>query len=117
MNLRQPNRLLLLAAALISLHPFILPLVLPQFADQAFTGTDDQARNQILALAPAYQPWFAPLLTPPGPETSGLLFTLQAALGSGILGYWLGTAVTRARNAQAAATPPPGDAAKDGHAD
>ena len=107
------NRLLLLIAVLIGL----LPLLLPQLAGQTFTGTDDQAREQILRLAPDYQPWLAPLLTPPGPETSGLLFTLQAALGSGILGYWLGTAVTRARNAQAATTPHPGDAAKDGHAD
>ena len=116
MNLRQPNRLLLVAAALISLLPFILPLVLPQFADQAFTGTDDQARNQILALAPAYQPWFAPLLTPPGPETASLRFTLQAALGSAMLGYWLGAAVTRARAQKETQPTQPGETTGDHHA-
>ena len=106
------NRLLLLIAVLIGL----LPLLLPQLAGQTFTGTDDQAREQILRLAPDYQPWLAPLLTPPGPETASLLFTLQAALGSAMLGYWLGAAVTRARAQKETQPTQPGETTGDHHA-
>ena len=56
----------------------------------AFKGSDDQGTNAIVSLAPAYQPWFQPLWTPPSPEVESLLFSLQAALGAGLIGYYLG---------------------------
>jgi cobalt/nickel transport protein len=37
-----------------------------------------------------YQPWFEPLWTPPSKEIESLLFSLQAALGAGLLGYYFG---------------------------
>ena len=37
-----------------------------------------------------YQPWFEPLWTPPSKEIESLLFSLQAALGAGLLGYYVG---------------------------
>ena len=55
-----------------------------------FGGADDQAVKAIGELAPNYQPWFAPLWQPPGAEMQSLLFSLQAALGSGIVGYAIG---------------------------
>ena len=36
-----------------------------------------------------------PLLEPASGEIASLLFALQAALGAGVIGYWLGCAVTR----------------------
>ena len=47
--------------------------------------------------APGYQPWFAPLIEPASSEIASLLFALQAAFGAGVIGYWLGCAVTRDR--------------------
>lgn len=56
----------------------------------AFGGADGAAREQISSIAPDYHPWFSPLMTPPGSETEGLLFALQAALGAGLIGYFFG---------------------------
>lgn len=44
----------------------------------------------ITAANPDYQPWFSPLWEPPSGEIESLLFALQAALGAGLLGYYLG---------------------------
>jgi len=64
---------------------------------EIFSGADGQARDMIGKIAPSYTPWFKPLLEPPSGEIESLLFALQAALGAGFIGYWLGGAVTRAR--------------------
>ncbi|MBE0503074.1 MAG: energy-coupling factor ABC transporter substrate-binding protein [Desulfuromonadales bacterium] len=63
-------------------------------------GTDNQAQGVIEKLAPDYQPWFESLFTPDGASES-LLFALQAALGAGVIGYYVGS-VRKKR----AATPP-----------
>lgn len=60
-------------------------------------GTDDQAKDVITTIAPGYRPWFKSLLEPPSDETGSLLFALQAALGAGFIGYYLGVSTTRAR--------------------
>ena len=44
----------------------------------------------VATIQPDYQPWFSPLWEPPSSEVESLLFALQAALGSGLLGYYLG---------------------------
>ena len=62
-----------------------------------FRGADDQAKDVITKIAPGYQPWFKPLMEPPSGEISSLLFALQAALGAGFIGYYLGISVTRAK--------------------
>ncbi|MPN51723.1 Cobalt transport protein CbiN [bioreactor metagenome] len=62
---------------------------------ERFGGADDKAQQAIAAVAPAYQRWFEPLLEPASGEIASLLFALQAALGAGVIGYWLGCAVTR----------------------
>ena len=53
------------------------------------------AKDLIGEIAPAYQPWFKPILEPASGEISSLLFALQAALGAGFIGYYLGVSVTR----------------------
>ena len=62
---------------------------------EIFSGSDGQGQQAISELAPNYQPWFASFLTPASKEIESLLFALQAALGAGVIGYWLGAAVTR----------------------
>jgi len=56
----------------------------------AFKGSDDLGTAAIVALAPDYQPWFKPLWSPPSGEVESLLFSLQAAAGAGLIGYYLG---------------------------
>lgn len=64
---------------------------------EIFRGADDQAKDVITKIAPGYQPWFKPLLEPPSGEIGSLLFALQAALGAGFIGYYLGVSTTKTR--------------------
>ncbi len=64
-------------------------------AAELFSGSDGQGQQAIGELAPDYRPWFEPLLTPASKDIESLLFALQAALGAGVIGYWLGAAATR----------------------
>ena len=54
-----------------------------------FAGSDGQAMAVAAAIQPDYQPWFGIIWDPPAEIASGL-FALQAALGAGLLGYYLG---------------------------
>ena len=80
------NLILLAAAALLAL----IPLVMTFEGDAVFGGTDDQAMGAILEIRPDYQPWFEAVWAPPSGEIASLLFALQAALGAGLLGYYIG---------------------------
>ncbi|HEX8602573.1 MAG TPA: energy-coupling factor ABC transporter substrate-binding protein [Pseudoduganella sp.] len=73
----------------------VLPLWLAVGA--AFGGADDLARQAVGAIAPGYEPWFHPVFAPASGEIASLLFALQAALGAGFIGYWLGLSVGRER--------------------
>ena len=54
-------------------------------------GADGQAGDVISQLTGGtYQPWFQSIYTPPSGEIESLLFALQAAIGSIIIGYFLG---------------------------
>ena len=77
----------------------VLPLCLisaPPGAD-LFGGSDDRAQQVIGTIAPHYKPWFAPVFEPASSEIASLLFALQAAIGAGVIGYWLGLSVARER--------------------
>lgn len=64
---------------------------------EIFKGADDQARETISTIAPNYKPWFNSILEPPSTEIGSLLFALQAGIGSGFLGYWIGRSTTLAK--------------------
>ncbi|MHC1688436.1 MAG: energy-coupling factor ABC transporter substrate-binding protein [Methanothrix sp.] len=54
-------------------------------------GSDDQSEGVISDLTGGtYQPWFHSIWEPPSGEIESLLFALQAAIGSIIIGYFLG---------------------------
>jgi cobalt/nickel transport protein len=98
---RSQNILLLLAVvALVALPLWTVKRPAPDVDGtraEIFTGSDDKARDLIGTIAPDYKPWAAPLMTPPSGEVGTLLFALQAALGAGFIGYYLGVSTTRAR--------------------
>ncbi|NNV03845.1 energy-coupling factor ABC transporter substrate-binding protein [Brevibacillus sp. MCWH] len=81
---RWSNWVLLLLVALLA----VLPLILVK--DSEFGGADGAAEEAIKVVAPDYEPWFQPLVEPPGGETESLLFAVQAALGAGFIGYAIG---------------------------
>ncbi len=59
-----------------------------------FEGSDDLAGEEALAIRPDYQPWLDNILALPDSAES-LLFALQAAVGSGFIGFYLGRVITR----------------------
>jgi cobalt/nickel transport protein len=65
-----------------------LPLILNPEAK--FEGADGAATETISEIVPGVEPWFKPVWEPPSGETESLLFSLQAALGAGIIGYFFG---------------------------
>lgn len=95
--MKKQNLLILAAVVLLTVLPlWLVPYLGIGGADgERFGGADDKAQQAIAAVAPGYQRWFEPLLEPASGEIASLLFALQAALGAGVIGYWLGCAVTR----------------------
>ncbi|MFP1624478.1 energy-coupling factor ABC transporter substrate-binding protein [Streptomyces sp. 5K101] len=82
------NTLLLLAVAALAVLPLVLGL--GDHKEEPFTGADGEAETAITELEPDYEPWFSPLYEPPSGEIESALFSLQAALGAGVLAYYFG---------------------------
>lgn len=97
------NVLLLLAVVALAAAP--VGLGLGAGRDEPFAGADAMAERRIADDHPDYQPWFRGLPGPQPAEIESALFAVQAALGAGFIGYYLGAARTRRR---LAAGPPPG---------
>jgi cobalt/nickel transport protein len=66
----------------------IIPLFLQK--DAEFGGADGQAEEAIMEINTNYEPWFKSIWEPPSGEIESLLFSLQAALGAGFIGYFIG---------------------------
>jgi cobalt/nickel transport protein len=96
---RAQNILLILGVVVLALLPLWIverPAAGPDGTAAAiFTGADDQARNAISAIRPDYKPWFQSIIEPASGEIASLLFALQAALGAGFIGYYIGVGRTR----------------------
>ncbi len=96
---RHQNFILMLAVIVLAVFPlWFVDKPVPD-ADgktaEIFAGADDKARDMVSEIAPNYTPWFKPLMAPASGEIASLLFALQAALGAGFIGYYLGVSVTR----------------------
>jgi cobalt/nickel transport protein len=72
----------------------ILPLFIQQGAE--FGGADGEAEEAIGKIDSSYEPWFSSIWEPPSGEIESLLFVLQAAIGAGFIGYFIG--YTRGKN-------------------
>ncbi len=101
---RTQNILLILAVIVLALIPLWIvekPAAGPDGeAAEIFGGADDQAKNLIGEIRPDYVPWFEPLIEPASGEIASMLFALQAALGAGFIGYYLGMGRMRERMAK-----------------
>lgn len=84
MSNAQKNLFLLLLVILLAVVPFFL------HRDAEFAGADDRAEEAISQIRPDYEPWFRPVWEPPSGEVETFLFAAQAAIGSGIVCYFLG---------------------------
>ena len=98
---RHVNLLLIAAVIVLSALPLWIvqkPAAGPDGqAVEIFKGADDKAKDMISEISPDYKPWFEPLIEPASGEIASLLFALQAALGAGFIGYFLGGAVMKDR--------------------
>ncbi|UZQ51895.1 energy-coupling factor ABC transporter substrate-binding protein [Clostridium kluyveri] len=66
----------------------VIPLIFLKNAE--FAGSDDKAEKAITQIDKSYKPWFSSIWQPPSAEIESLLFSLQAAVGSGIVCYYFG---------------------------
>src|SRR5690606_14308576 len=82
------NLLLLFAVALLAVAPLVFGM--GDHKEEPFTGADGEAETAITEIEPDYEPWFSPLYEPPSGEIESALFSLQAALGAGVLAYYFG---------------------------
>jgi cobalt/nickel transport protein len=91
------NWMLWALIALLTVLPLLLTRAPADGAAAIFGGADERAQQAIGHIAPDYQPWFTPVFEPPSGEIASLLFALQAAIGAGVIGFWLGMSVARER--------------------
>lgn len=75
---------------LISLCILLIVIGLVFNSNEKFVGTDDKAKQTITKINPNYKPWFNSMWKPPSSEIESLLFSVQAALGTGFIGYYIG---------------------------
>jgi len=68
----------------------IFPLFIQKGAE--FGGADGEAEAAIGEINSSYKPWFSNIWEPPSGEIESLLFCLQAAVGAGFIGYFIGYA-------------------------
>ena len=65
----------------------IIPLFIQKVLNLVVLMEAEAAIGEINA---EYEPWFESLWEPPSGEIESLLFVLQAAIGAGFIGYFIG---------------------------
>ena len=85
MMTNKTSNLLLIGAMIL-----IVVLTLYFFPNAEFMGADGLAEDYIIESQPNYEPWFSNIWEPPSGEIESLLFSLQAAIGTGIVAYVIG---------------------------
>lgn len=93
-NLFRKNLILVLLVIVIAAGPLLF------LKGAEFGGSDDQAEEAITQIDENYKPWFSPVWEPPSGEIESLLFSLQAAIGSGIVCYYLGYLKGKSKKAE-----------------
>ncbi len=83
-SLFKQNIILFTLIIIIAITPLILK------GDSEFGGADGEAEGVIQEIAPDYEPWFESFWEPPSGEIESLLFSLQVAIGAGLIGYIFG---------------------------
>ena len=83
MKKRENLILILLVVAIVA-----FPLIWKAGSD--FGGTDDKVKDVVALINPDFKPWISAWWSPPSAEVESFLFALQAAIGAGFIGYWIG---------------------------
>ncbi len=81
---------------------FALPLIILPHAE--FGGADGNAADEIESSG--YEPWITPFWEPPSGEIESLLFSVQAAIGAVIIGYFVGYERGKRAQLKAKKSPP-----------
>jgi len=102
MNARVKNTLLIVSVGALAFFPLLTvkqPAAKPDRSSQAerFKGTDDQAAAAVQELSPGYRPWFRTIYEAPSPQIDTLIFALQAVVGAGFIGYYVGYSRRRSK--------------------
>lgn len=84
MKNKSKNMVLILICLVILITPFIL------HRDSEFEGSDAQGEEMITEIQEDYEPWVSPIFPEIPGEIETLLFTVQAAIGGGFIGYYVG---------------------------
>ena len=96
---RYQNILLIIAVVVLAALPLMMvakPAAGPDGQEvEIFAGADDKAKDLIGEINPDYQPWFSSIIEPASGEIASMLFALQAAIGAGFIGYYLGAGAMR----------------------
>lgn len=87
--MKYENIILLLLVIVILVAPMIMYYGHGE-DDGMFGGSDDKGADVIGELDHSYKPWFESVWEPPSGEVESLLFAVQAAIGSIIIGYAFG---------------------------
>ena len=82
--MKRQNLILILLVVVIAAFPLIWN------AKAEFGGADDKVKDVVAEIQPEYKAWYSAWWTPPSAEVESFLFALQAALGAGFVGYWIG---------------------------
>lgn len=80
------NRLGVLAGILV-VGLLLVPILAPSLG--AWGGADGAGMDAIADDHPEYEVWATPIWTPPSGEIESVLFSVQAAIGGGVIGYYL----------------------------
>lgn len=85
----------------------VVIVLIPLLMGGEFNGADGAAAA-IVEGTEGFAPWFNPIWEPPSGEVASMLFSLQAALGAGVVGYAIGRVHGRRRpdGQKDGATPP-----------
>ncbi len=76
-----------IVAIVLCLGLVIAPFI---FNPVEYTGTDDQGMDAITEIDESYTPWFESLFEPSSDQMEITLFSIQTAIGAGLLGFFLG---------------------------
>jgi len=92
LSLFTKNLVLIIVAVIILIVPFIF------VRNAAFEGADGIAEEAILEIDQNYKQWAKPLIELPSGEIESLLFSLQAAIGSGIIFFIIGRITAKSKD-------------------
>ncbi|MGL4107083.1 energy-coupling factor ABC transporter substrate-binding protein [Clostridium sp. LP20] len=82
--MKKKNLTLIVLCVALIVVPFIVS------SNGEFEGADAQAEGIITEINAEYEPWAESLWEPPSGEVESFLFSMQAAVGAGIIGYFIG---------------------------